>query len=78
MINSFSRYKDNYEKELDLAVQESFANSDSAVKKQARSFRSVIKLDKNFHIYVHGNRELMEQGEDAGGKFYKVYYKEES
>ncbi len=78
VINSFSRYKDNYEKELDIEVQDSFAISDSAVKKQARSFRSVIKLDKNFHIYVHGNRELMEQGEDAGGKFYKVYYKEES
>ncbi|MFI3265911.1 MAG: nucleoid-associated protein [Rikenellaceae bacterium] len=78
VINSFSRYKDNYEKELDIEVQDGFAISDSAVKKQARSFRSVIKLDKNFHIYVHGNRELMEQGEDAGGKFYKVYYKEES
>jgi hypothetical protein len=52
--------------------------SESAVKKQARVFKSVIKLDKNFHIYVHGNRELIEQGTDEKGKYYKVYYKEES
>nr|AMP55557.1 hypothetical protein [uncultured bacterium] len=52
--------------------------NESAVKKQARNYKSVIKLDKNFHIYVHGDRRLIEQGEDEKGKFYKVYYKEES
>ena len=56
---------------------DSFYISDKAVKKQARSFKSVIKLDKNFHIYVHGNRSLIEQGEDEKGRFYKVYYNEE-
>ena len=56
---------------------EIFGISDSAVKKQARSYKSVIKLDRNFHIYVHGNRNLLEQGEDEKGKFYKVYYEEE-
>ena len=35
------------------------------------------QLDRNFHIYVHGNRNLLEQGEDEKGKFYKVYYQEE-
>ncbi|MDD4067910.1 MAG: nucleoid-associated protein, partial [Bacteroidales bacterium] len=54
-----------------------FNISDSAVKKQARVFKSVIKLDKNFHIYVHGDRKLIEQGQDEKGKFYKVYYNEE-
>ena len=39
----------------------------------------VIKLDKNLPIYVHGSRELIEQGVDEEGrKFYKIYYKEES
>ena len=42
-----------------------------------RAYKSVIKLDRNFHIYVHGNRNLLEQGEDEKGKFYKVYYQEE-
>lgn len=78
VIDSFNRYKGNYQKERDIEISECFTISDSAVKKQARVFKSVIKLDKNFHIYVHGDRNLIEQGEDDKGKFYKVYYKEES
>ena len=60
-----------------IRIEDEFGISDSAVKKQARSYKSVIKLDRNFHIYVHGNRNLLEQGEDEKGKFYKVYYEEE-
>lgn len=78
VINSFNKYKENYEQDRDLEIADSFTISESAVKKQARAFKSVIKLDKNFHIYVHGNRNLIEQGEDEKGKFYKVYYQEES
>lgn len=78
VIESFNNFKTNYEQERDIAIADNFDISDSAVKKQSRAFKSVIKLDKNFHIYVHGNRELIEQGEDNKGKFYKVYYKEES
>jgi len=39
-------------------------------------FKSVIKLDKNFHIYVHGDRELIEKGYDEamGKHFYKIYF----
>lgn len=36
--------------------------------------KSVIKLDKNFHLYIHGSHELIEQGEDEKGKFIKVRY----
>lgn len=78
VIDSFNKYKENYEQDRDLEIADSFTISESAVKKQARAFKSVIKLDKNFHIYVHGNRDLIEQGEDEKGKFYKVYYQEES
>ena len=46
--------------------------------KQEKSFKSVLKLDKNFHIYIHGDRQLIEKGTDADGrKFYKVYYDKE-
>ena len=56
-----------------------FPISSAAVKQQARVFRSVLKLDRNFHIYIHGNRELIQQGKDADGrKFYKIYYDTES
>lgn len=77
VINSFNQYKEDYAKERDIEFVDSFSISDTAVKKQARAFKSVIKLDKNFHIYIHGDRQLIEQGEDNKGKFYKVYYKEE-
>lgn len=77
VIDSFNQYKDSYAKERDIEFSDSFSISDTAVKKQARAFKSVIKLDKNFHIYIHGDRQLIEQGEDNKGKFYKVYYKEE-
>lgn len=78
VIESFNRYKENYQQDREVEIADNFAISDSAVKKQARAFKSVIKLDRNFHIYVHGHRELIEQGEDEKGKFYKVYYQEEN
>ena len=78
IIDSFNQYKSLYQKDYDIEFADNFMISDSAVKKQARALKSVIKLDKNFHIYVHGNRELIEQGVDNKGKFYKVYYQEES
>jgi hypothetical protein len=77
-IESFNKYKSDFEQERDFEFTDNFEISSEAVKKQARSFKSVIKLDKNFHIYIHGDRELIEQGEDKKGKFYKVYYREES
>lgn len=78
LIESFNQYKTAFQKEREIAISDSFSISESAVKKQARSIKSIIKLDKNFHIYVHGSRELIEQGVDEGGrKFYKIYYSEE-
>ena len=65
--------------ELAMAGQYSdFDISDLAVKKNSKFFRSVIKLDKNFHLYVHGDRTKIERGRDEKGKFYKLYYEEES
>lgn len=78
VIDSFREYRQQYQEENEIALPDSYDISESAVKKQARAYKSVIKLDKNFHIYVHGNRELIEQGEDEKGKYYKVYYNEES
>jgi hypothetical protein len=77
IIDTFNQYKAIYQKEYDTEIADNFTISEQAVKKQARVFKSVIKLDKNFHIYIHGNRDLIEQGTDEKGKYYKVYYKEE-
>ena len=78
VIATFNQFKTSFQQERDLDLAENFSISESAVKKQARVFKSVIKLDKNFHIYIHGHRELIEQGTDEQGrKFYKIYYQEE-
>ena len=78
VIDSFKQFSSQYQQDNDLHIPDTFGISEGAVKKQARSYKSVIKLDKNFHIYVHGDRKLIEQGEDEKGKYYKVYYNEES
>ena len=78
IINSFNQFKSSFQQDYDVEIADNFVISESAVKKQARSLKSVIKLYENFHIYIHGDRELIEQGEDKKGKFYKVYYQEEN
>ncbi len=79
VMDSFSKFKSNFQAERNIELADDFTISSSAVKKQARVFKSVIKLDKNFHIYVHGKRELIERGvESDGRKFYKIYYSEEA
>ncbi len=69
----------SYDKGELLGINRGFEISQQAVKRQARIFKSVLKLDRNFHVYIHGDRELIEKGVDEDGKkFYKLYYKEES
>ncbi len=38
-------------------------------------FKSVLKLDKNFHVYVHGKRENMSVEQDKIGTYLKIYFK---
>ncbi len=79
VIKAFQNFNEQYSEEHEFDIAEQFDISQQAVKKQARVFKSVLKLDKNFHIYIHGDRELIEHGtEKDGRKFYKIYYKEES
>ncbi len=79
-IASFKTYKQQYENEYETPIADSFEISNNAVKKQARVYKSVLKLDKNFHIYIHGNKELIEKGfdDDKHMNYYKVYFKEEA
>lgn len=77
VIESFGIFKSDYEQEMQVSISEDFAISEAAVKKQSRGFKSVIKLDKNFHIYVHGDRKLIETGQDEKGKYYRLYFEEE-
>jgi hypothetical protein len=79
LIEDFISFKGNFEKENALQIEDKFEINNSAVKKQAKDFKSIIKLDKNFHIYVHGNHRLLERGFDSsnGKNFYKLYFDSE-
>lgn len=79
VIEAFNNYKEDYKAENEIALEESFDISEQAVKKQSRDFKSVIKLDKNFHIYIHGNRQNIVKGYDeaTGRNFYQIFYNEE-
>lgn len=79
VIESFRKFGENYKESHDLDIVDNFEISANAVKRQARIFKSVLKLDKNFHVYIHGNRELIERGYDEimGKHFYKLYFDRE-
>ena len=80
VIESFRDYGRNFADNSKLDLEHSFEISAYAVKRQAKVFKSVLKLDKNFHIYIHGNRDLIEKGfdESTGKHFYKIYFDAES
>lgn len=78
IMEDFKAYKNEYEEENHVALDNEFFVSPEAYKKKSRFMKSVIKLDKNFHIYVHGNHDMIEKAKDEKGTFYKVYYYEES
>jgi len=79
-IESFKSYKSQYEQDHETEIASSFDISNAAVKKQSRVYKSILKLDKNFHIYIHGNKDLIEKGfdDDKAMNYYKVYFKEEA
>jgi 37-kD nucleoid-associated bacterial protein len=78
VIESFENFNNSFSESSGVELTDNFEISPQAVKAQARIFKSVLKLDKNFHVYIHGNRELIQQGTDPDGrKFYKIFYNEE-
>ena len=79
LIESFDTYKEEFQQANDMVVPDSFGISDSALKKQSRNFKSVIKLDKNFHVYVHGDTKRIKKGVDpeTGLNYYQLFFEEE-
>lgn len=76
---SFVEFRDEYAKAYAVPLVDHFEISNQAVKKEGKVFKSVIKLDKNFHLHVHGRRDLIERGfdETKGKSYYKVYFDNE-
>lgn len=80
LIDSFKEYRTISEEVNHVKNDvEDFEISATAVKKQEKYFRGIIKLDKNFHLYIHGRHDLVQKGfdEEKGMKFYKVFYNNE-
>ncbi len=78
VIEAFRDFAPNYSEENQVNISESFGISNQAVKKQVRRYKSVLKLDKNFHIYITGGNKHIHKGvEPDGRKFYKIYYENE-
>jgi hypothetical protein len=80
MVERFAEFTDNYARSKAISFENEFDIDVAAVKKQSKTFKSVLKLDKNFHIYIHGRRDLIERGfdETTGKHFYKVYFEQEA
>lgn len=80
VVDTFMDYKRNFESAKSFEIEDEFAIHVNAVKKQQKVFKTVLKLDKNFHIYIHGRRDLIERGidDETGRKFYKIFYEEET
>ena len=75
VIDSFRKFDLGYRKDNEIGFSDNFQISNEAVKKQSKIFKGVLKLDKNFDIYIHGDKDKIEKGvEKDGRKFYKIYY----
>ncbi len=78
IVDSFQEFTTSYQRERAVSIPENFQLNETAVNKKKGVFKSVIKLDKNFSVYVHGDRNKIERGEDKDGrKFYTLWYDEE-
>lgn len=76
LIGAFKDYRKDFNKKMDLTAIDEFDVSQTAVKKNQKYMRSVVKLDKNFHIYIHSRHDYIERGydEEKGLKYYKLFY----
>ena len=79
VANAFQSFSRKQIQDGEHSITESFDINQNAVKKHSGMFKSVLKLDKNFHIYIHGNRNLIERGfdDDRNMNYYKVYFMNE-
>ncbi len=79
VIDCFAQYKQQYEVAKQVNIEDNFDINLHAVQKQQRFFKSILKLDKNFHVYIHGRKDLIEKGYDelTGKHYYKLFFDEE-
>lgn len=79
VIAAFEAYKEQYSEEKDVALDSDFDISNYAIKDGKKYFKHILKLDKNFHVYIHGERKYITRGydSDVDMHYYKLYFYEE-
>ena len=77
--DEFQSYKKTFEEEREVVIADDFTISENATKKQSRSIKNIIKLDKNFKITIDGDIRYLEKGFDEHRKlnFYKLFCRDE-
>lgn len=80
IITAFEDFKNYYEEKNELSLKDQFDVSNSAIKDEKKYFKHILKLDKNFHVYIHGQKKYIEKGYDSARdmNFYKLYFREEN
>lgn len=80
VINAFESFKNQYETENNVSLDDQFPVSDFAVKDEKKYFKHVLKLDKNFHVYIHGQKKYIKKGYDPDRdmNYYILYFREEN
>lgn len=76
----YAAFRDEYSTAYAVPLDVNFQISGQAVKKAAPRMKRVLKLDRNFQLYVKtGRTDLIEHGydDDKGKKFYKIYFDDE-
>ena len=76
---AYDHYRTKQVEDHEIELIDEFEISKEALKKNSRYIRSVIKLDKNFHVYVHGNRQHITRGfdPDKNMHYYQLYFNKE-
>ena len=76
IADAFQDYRKEYNERMNIDAEDEFDVSQTAVKENKKYMRTVLKLDNNFHIYIHGNSEKIEYGFDEvrGEKYMKLFF----
>ena len=79
LVSDFKHYKEIYQKERDIEIDDTFETAPSAIKRRATGTMTTIKLDKNFDINIHGGEQYVVRGYDEvrGMYYYQLFFKEE-
>ena len=79
LVSEFKQYKETYQKERDIEIDEHFATASNAIKRKATGTMTTIKLDKNFDIHIYGGEQYIERGydEERGMYYYQLFFREE-